>query len=133
MPYLQHQDGLYLLKQKSLEKGVDHYGIMDVGNRLRHPQVNGLHPPTVIHQAPPSIRLDWLQDTGTWEMLGRITNEGDAIDRLNIALKNPTYDLFGHNCEHFARYVATGKKESTQIQAVGLITGLVALAFLSAN
>jgi hypothetical protein len=66
-------------------------------------------------------------------MLGRITNEGDAIDRLNIALKNPTYDLFGHNCEHFARYVATGKKESTQIQAVGLITGLVALAFLSAN
>lgn len=37
------------------------------------------------------------------------------------ALRRPSYDLFGNNCENFARYVATGKRESTQVQAVGIL------------
>ena len=101
---------------------------MDVGNRLGLPQANGLHP-VVVHQTPPSIKLDWLQDTGGWEVLGKITDEANAISRMKTSLGNPTYDLFGHNCEHFARYVATGKRESTQLQAVGVVAGLVALVY----
>ena len=126
MPYQQYPDGLYLLKQKPEAKGVDHYGILDVGNRMGHPQVDGRHP-VVIHQTPPSIRLDWLQYTGTWSVLGRITDEDEAKARMNVAFENPNYDLFGHNCEHFARYVATGRHESTQLQAVGIVAGLTAL------
>lgn len=116
------------MKQKSDAKGVEHYGILDIGNRIGHPNVNGIHP-VVIHQTPPSIKVDWLQNTGMWEVLGRITNEGDAKSRMNNAFRKPNYDLFGHNCEHFARYVATGRHESTQLQAVGFVAGLAALAF----
>jgi hypothetical protein len=128
MPYQKHPDGLYLLKQKSAAKGVDHYGILDIGNRIRHPQVDGRHP-VVIHQMPPSIKIDWLQNTGVWKILGCITDEQDAITRMNSAYQNPNYNLFGHNCEHFARYVATGRHESTQLQAVGVVAGFVALVF----
>lgn len=128
MPYRHLADGLYLLKQKSEGKGVDHYGILDVGNRIAHPQVNGQHP-VVIHQTPPTIKLDWLQNTGAWSILGRITDEEDAKARMTQAFQNPTYNLFGHNCEHFARYVATGRHESTQLQVAGVIAGLAALAY----
>ncbi|MFO1262477.1 MAG: lecithin retinol acyltransferase family protein [Rhodoferax sp.] len=130
MPYQHLADGLYLVKQKSASKGVDHYGILDVGNRLCHPEVNGLQP-VVLHQSPPSIRLNWLQDTGTWEVMGKITNERDAIARIEEASRSPAYNLFGHNCEHFARYVATGKRESTQIQAAAVVAGLVALVYVA--
>jgi hypothetical protein len=132
MPYQQLSDGLYLLKQKSEGKGVDHYGILDVGNRLALRDVDGRHP-VVIHQTPPWIRLNWLQDTGTWSVLGQITGEQDAKARMAEAFKNPKYDLFGHNCEHFARYVATGCRESTQLQAVSFVAGLATLAILTAR
>jgi len=128
MPYQKYPDGLYLLKQKSAAKGVDHYGILDIGNRISHPQVDGRHP-VVIHQTPPSIKIDWLQNSGVWEILGRITDEQDAITRMTSAFQSSNYNLFGHNCEHFARYVATGRHESTQLQAVGVVAGLAALVF----
>lgn len=86
--------------------------------------------PVVIHQFPPEIRIDWLQDTGQWEVLGRITDEAEAMSRIEMARCSPAYDLVGHNCEHFARYVATGKRESIQVQAAMLVAGLVALAFV---
>ena len=56
MPFQQFADGLYLLLQRSPSKGVDHYGILDVGNRLRSPIVP--IEPVVIHQTPPEIRAD---------------------------------------------------------------------------
>jgi hypothetical protein len=135
MPYKNMQDGLYLLKQESSEKGVSHYGILDIGNRIQHPEININHPLVVIHQTPPIIRLDWLQNTGSWQVLGRIANENEekAKNRLNSAYQNPTYNLFGNNCEHFARYVATGIKESHQVQAAATIGGLVALSFILIN
>ncbi len=132
MAYQDLADGLYLLKQKSEAKGVDHYGILDVGNRIGHLNVDGKHP-VVIHQTPPTIRLDWLQDTGAWDVLGRITDEEAAKARMTAAFNNPNYDLFGHNCEHFARFVATGRSESTQLQAAGFIAGLAALAFIASR
>jgi len=126
MPYQEYSDGLYLVMQNSQEKGVNHYGILDIGNRIQHPEVNNTHP-VVIHQTPPKIQLSWLQDTGLWNILGKITDEAMAIERIKQASQSPNYSLFGHNCEHFARYVATGKKESTQIQAAVVIAGFAAL------
>lgn len=127
MPFQTLGDGLYLVKQKSLNKpGIEHYGILDVGNRLRHPNVDGVNP-TIVHQTPPQLRIDWFANTGNWEVLGKITDENMAIERIKYAANNPGYDLFGNNCEQFARYVATGKHESTQLQAVTIL-GLTALA-----
>jgi hypothetical protein len=113
--------------QKTQMKGVlvDHYGILDIGNRMSLPHAGWQ--PLVIHQTPPQIRLDRLADTGEWKVLGKITDEADAISRINKAIGNSAYDLFGNNCEHFARYVATGRRESTQLQSLGLVAGLLAI------
>ncbi len=129
MPFQNCSDGLYLVTQWSFEKKCDHYGILDIGNRLRHPQLDG-RCPMVIHQTPPSIRWDRLEDTGRWSVLGKITDEEYAILRLIHALSSPWYSLFGHNCEHFARFIATGVRESKQLQAVGAWAGVVALVVL---
>ncbi len=133
MPHHIRRPGLYLLAQKTQIKGVlvDHYGILDVGNRLKLPNVDW-HP-IVIHQTPPQIRRDRLEDTGDWKVLGMITDESDAISRINKAVENSAYDLFGNNCEHFARYVATGRRESTQLQVFALFAGLIALTILLLN
>lgn len=125
MPYQGHPDGLYLLRQRSHTKGVDHYGILDIGPRLHYQQYLQ---PVVIHQTPPSIRCDWLQNTGEWTILGKIEDEAAAIARIHEALANPGYDLFGNNCEHFARFIASGRRESTQLQAAVVMAGAAALA-----
>lgn len=130
MPYGNLQDGLYLLRQAAQKPGIYHYGILDVGNRIEHPKVSGQQP-VVIHQAPPAIRIDWLQNTGSWQDCWRITDEDYAIQRMKQAFNNPGYDLFGNNCEHFARYVATGVRESTQLQVVGVVAGLAALVWIA--
>jgi hypothetical protein len=127
MPYQGYPDGLYLVKQKSAEKGVEHYGVLDIGNRIGHPGVIGVMP-VVLHQVPPTLRLDWVHLTGNWVVLGRVTDESMARERIRAAAAQPNYDLFGNNCEHFARYVATGRRESTQLQAVGIFAGLALLA-----
>lgn len=130
MPYQGYPDGLYLVTQKSEAKRVDHYGILDIGNRIRYSEADGINP-VIIHQTPPTIRIDWFQNTGVWQMKGRVTDEPFALQRLKAAAANPSYDLFGHNCEHFARFVATGVRESTQIQAAAVIAGLATLAFFA--
>jgi hypothetical protein len=61
--------------------------------------------------------------------MGHITDEDDAVHRIRRANEDPQYSLLGHNCEHFARYVATGRRESHQVQIIGVIAGLAALAF----
>ncbi len=127
MPFQGYNDGLYLVKQKSQNKpGIEHYGILDIGNRFNHSQADGINP-TVVHQTPPQIRFDWFGGTGQWEVLGQITDEAMATERVRHAARNPKYDLFGHNCEHFARFVATGKQESTQLQTAAVV-GLAAIA-----
>jgi hypothetical protein len=49
----------------------------------------------------------------------------DASNRNSVGDAN--YDLFGNNCEHFARFVASGTKESKQLQVVVLL-GAAAVA-----
>lgn len=127
MPHNIRKAGLYLMIQKTQMKGVlvDHYSILDIGNRMNLP--NAGWQPLVIHQTPPQIRLDRLADTGDWKVLGKITDESDAISRIRKAIENTSYDLFGNNCEHFARYVATGRRESTQLQAWAFIASLIGI------
>ena len=54
----------------------------------------------------------------------------NAKFRIQKAIKNPKYNLFGNNCEQFARYVTTGIKESKQLQAAVGIVALGALLYL---
>lgn len=40
-----------------------------------------------------------------------------VVSKVNSLLKKP-YDLIAFNCEHFARWIATGKIESKQVRKV---------------
>jgi hypothetical protein len=131
MPYQKLSDGFYLLRQWSSAKGVWHFGILDVGNRIKNTHVKRGSQPIVIHQTPPTLRLEWLSDTGTWELLGRIEDQKFAKLRIEEAAKNPTYDLFANNCQHFATYVATGVRQSPQLQIAMALLGLTTLAMFA--
>jgi hypothetical protein len=127
MPYQDYADGLYLATHWSANKRVEHFLILDIGNRLGIEGVDGSNP-VVVHQCPPMIRTDWLQDVGACLLRTKIEDEAAAIERLHFALRNPQYALFFHNCEHFARWVAFGVWESEQLQAAGWVVGLTAVA-----
>lgn len=134
MPYRHLSNGLYLMRQPGAKVGIDHYGILDVGNIIGHPQVDEFHP-TVIHQTPPKVKMDWLEDTGNWEILGKVhpMHLHQAIQRVRIALRNQDYDFFSNNCEQFARFIAEGESYCTQLQAAGALTVLIALPILFDN
>lgn len=132
MPYQGWSDGLYLAKQKSNIKPdlIDHYSVIDIGNLLNQPQGNP-NIPIIIHQASPSLRVDGLSNTGSWEILEKVQDD-DIINtkkRFQEAINNPAYNLVVNNCEQFARYVTTGVKESKQLQGVGAIIALGALLY----
>lgn len=128
MSYVKVVKGLYLLKQRSTDKGVDHYGI---GVGCIHAWKLGAGPfhPVVVDLAPPSVRVSrW--EIGVWDVLERILDEDGAIERLVAARRRPRYDVLENNCEHFARYVATGKRESRQLQNAVVLASGVLLTFL---
>lgn len=126
MPELSH--GLYLLRQYSSTKGVHHFGILDVGNLLGYPMA-GDH--VVVHLTHPMVRTDRLSATGYWEVLAQINDVEGALARLRQALKYPRYDLVFNNCEHFARYVATGVRESRQVRDILSLAGIVGVVLLA--
>ena len=131
MPYQRLCDGLYLLRQWSTAKGVWHFGILDVGNRIKNTHVTHGSQPIVIHQTPPTLRLERLSETGKWELLGRIADQKLALLRIEEAAKKPTYDLFANNCQHFATYVATGVRQSHQVQIAMAFLGIATLAMFA--
>lgn len=113
--------GLYLAKRRSPEKMVDHYGIIDIGNRALRPNVSPTYP-AVYHINAAGLHWDYLAHAGDgWQLLGRITDEDAAVERIGQATANPRYDLLENNCEHFARWVAFGTKTSMQLQWAGFL------------
>jgi hypothetical protein len=123
------QDGLYTLRQRSDKLGLFHYGILDVGNRLGLPSAHSGNP-IVVHQKPPCITIDRLDNTGPWSVIGRISDELCAAKRMDMAFRNPGYNMLNHNCEHFVWFVATGKRESPQLRA-GVVFFVLAILFAS--
>lgn len=131
MPYNNIDDGLYLAKQAgAVVKGypVTHYGIIDIGNVLECPQIDKITP-TVVHQTPPQVKLEYVSSKRPWEIIDRITDIVEAKKRIEKAVKNPKYDLFENNCEHFANYVAKANKSSGQI-VIGAVATLGTITLL---
>lgn len=128
MPEL--SNGLYLLRQYSTAKGVHHFGILDVGNHLA---CHAVRDHVVVHLTHPTVRADWLSATGQWEVLEQIVDTPGALARLCHALNHPCYDLLSNNCEHFARYVATGVRESRQVRDILTLVGVFGIALLTST
>jgi hypothetical protein len=98
---------------------------------MRYPDVDARQP-ILIHQTPPSIKREPFAGTGYWQVLIKIADEHNAIQRLVAACANPVYSAFGNNCEHFARYIATGKRESHQVQIAGVVGVFIGLVWAAA-
>jgi hypothetical protein len=47
--------------------------------------------------------------------------------RVDLVLNRTDYSLLHNNCEHIARFVATGEKVSTQVRAAAFVAGAIAL------
>lgn len=118
-------DGVLPLKRRVTEKMVDHLAV-GVGGRLGGRLGLSVWRPVVGHLLPDGLEVEpWRNG---WEVLGRARDEEQALRRLVQACRRPRYWLLGNNCEHFALWVATGKRESPQVQSVAWVaTGVAAL------
>ena len=125
----QHQlpNGIYMVWQKSQRKGVDHYGVLDVGNCLGIAQADGVRP-VVIHQVPPAITVDTIEDSGPWYVRAKSIDIQKSYQTFWEACETPDYNFVSNNCEHFARSVVLGRRESSQIQNAVVFGALVLAA-----
>jgi len=118
-------DGVYLIKRKSDYLAIEHYGVLVVGKPLGLLGYSNKSP-LVFHLTDLGFQVDWLEIFGNPEVLGKVdsTQEMQAIKRLTFASNNLNRWHVGNNCEHFARFVAEGISQSTQVQTVGILGGL---------
>jgi hypothetical protein len=128
--------GLYRVRRASTaSKSVQHAAVADVGNRLGLlPRRDVLNPRAVVivHQTPPALQYEVHQDGlgEEWTVEAQISDETGARDRLEAAKTNPTYDALGNNCEHFASFIADGKRTSPQLWALGIFTSILVLLLI---
>lgn len=125
----QQTEGISLAKRKSTAiLGKDHYGFVISGKYLKNfglPERRAKVIRRIYEFGTKVVENDF--DPLAWQVLYKMPqNEIPlAILRTNLT-RNDKYNLLFDNCEHFARFVTTGKKESSQVQnVIGL--GLIGL------
>lgn len=128
MPYVhpltreQLADGLYRIQQFDAQKGVEHSGIVDIGNCTGLAPVFFAAEPFVIHLPSSGFRIQALSETGSWKVIRRIKDQRTAIARVRKIHANPEeYSLLTNNCEHFVEFVENGVPKSPQLLK-GLLT-----------
>jgi hypothetical protein len=129
MTYQEFPEGIYLVRRRSAEKGIFHYAVLVIGEFPMTWDPAGFHP-LIVHQVPPRIASDWLENMGAWEVLCRASDTSAAFQRMEAACTNPEYAFFVNNCEQFARYVVTGVRESKQLQILGAVVAVFAIGFI---
>ncbi len=106
-----------------------HHALIDTDNRLGLLRSRDLFGPRVVvadlNASGPSMAL--VDDVSEWTAVQEVTDVEGARARLPVAQARGPYDPFGNNCEHFANEVATGKRESPQLQAAVAVLCLSAL------
>lgn len=125
-------DGIFLVKRKSVKyTGVYHYGFVVSGKHLAYFDPSWKES-KVIHKTNLGVHADTYL-VSDWEIVEKIRDNQIpfALFRTRLTLYD-RYNLLSDNCEHFARFVTTGKKESSQVQSpVGLgILGVVTYLWL---
>lgn len=116
-------DGIYRMTRRNEEKGVTHYAVLDVGNIFGFRLPPGM-PPMVIHQTPPHIQVEPLNEADIWFVEYAVPQEDwpGAISRYNQAIEDPFYRTLNNNCEQFARFITEGEKVSHQVNGAFLFT-----------
>jgi len=121
------RNGVFLLKRWSPEKGVDHYSVGLAGSAACRA---GFRQATVMQLGPTGTRSAVWTEGDRWEVLAQAGNERAALGRLAAQLEG-RYALMSSNCEHFAREVVTGVRESRQVQGAVLVGVLAAIVIAS--
>lgn len=124
MPLQVLRPGIAIVVRRDL--GKDHYGLLDVGGQLGYP--TGVYA-AVFDLSPLKVRFRPFVAT-EWQIIGWTHDVHAARTRFTEACADSTYRLFDNNCEHFARYVVSGTRESTQVKsllAVACVIGLIML------
>ena len=126
----QYLEGIFLVKRISTAiPSKEHFGFVVSGKFLRSFDLSG-YKAKVIHKVNTGVFQE-SYDPRNWQVIHKMSqNEIPmAVLRAKLTL-NDRYDLLSDNCEHFARFVTTGRKESLQVQsaigwaAIGLATYL---------
>lgn len=117
------KNGLYLVKRPAEKywRLVDHYAVIDAGNTSGLFSGFGQRPILIEKIEGKGNVFSYM--SGEWTILGKVRDHQVfyATLRLIQALHDPTYNLFGNNCEQFARFIAEGKKTSKQVNSLGAI------------
>ena len=112
--YPQFNEGIYLVKRKSVYAPLikEHYGFVVSGRFLKFFNLSE-NKAKVINKNDSGVFADDF-DPFSWQVVYKMPeNEIPlAILRTKLSLKD-RYNLLFDNCEHFARFVTTGNKEST--------------------
>jgi hypothetical protein len=122
-----------LAKIDSPDFPVDHYAIMDVGNQLGLEDVDSFRP-VVVHQTPPRITVESVDERTQWIVVQTITDVAAAKARLIAAQQDSTYRVVDNNCEQFVWFIATGEKKSPQISGyatAAVFAGAVTLVVMA--
>ena len=129
---VKYSSGIYLVKTASetAPNLIDHFGVMIVGKYLKLLGYSD-EIPLIFHLINTGPQVDWLEVFGKPEVLGKVslTQELPAIKRLRFAFNNLNRWYFSNNCEHFARYITEGYKQSIQLQNAAVLGSLVVVAF----
>ncbi|TGK88243.1 hypothetical protein EHQ23_05235 [Leptospira bourretii] len=125
--------GVYLAIRPAEKMGglIDHYGVVEIGNVLGLVEYDVRYPIVYEKNAGEGLVVNYTDSR--WKIVSKVDDQFlDKVKlRLNSAFQNPGYDLFGNNCEHFARYIVEGKSYSGQLQTAGVIAGLVGIIWLA--
>lgn len=126
------EEGIFLVKRRSVYfLGKEHYGFAVTGKYLRYYD-SSWNTPKVIHKTNLGVHADDFEPFG-WEKVEKMPEEAiiQAVFRTRISLYD-AYHLLLDNCEHFARFVTTGKKVSLQVQN-GIALGVIGLVIYLAS
>jgi hypothetical protein len=121
---------LYVVTRPKLAGLVTHVGLLDVGNQLQLDVEPGAGA-VVLHQPPTGLVAVYAAEAGTWETAVAVKNISGVRERVLHAFADPTYDLFGNNCEHFLSFALSGEKKSGQLRGALALAGVaIGVAFL---
>src|SRR6266571_2154907 len=115
--------GIYLVRRPVQGKGIfQHEAILDA--RWFRPR------PVLYEQTPQGFQRMALRDAAPFTIVAKAADTDIAANRLRqVAERLPAYHVLTDNCQHVAREVVLGKRESPDVRGVaflGLAAGLIA-------
>ena len=123
---------LYHAQRRSPGKRVMHHGLIDTDNQLRLLRSRDLFTRRVVvaELNTTGPRIAAVEDVTGWTVVQEVADVEGARARLPLAQTRGPYDPVANNCEHFANEVATGKRQSPQVQGWVALGCLLALGFV---